>query len=155
MAHPANESATLSAQHLGNSPRPLRDRCPAFSCCSVLLLIRIGIVFSRFVIGAYARQRTSATPAHFVQVIKHVGRILIDPVGTGALEFIGPVSAAQKTHAQRLAAPRRKHVPNTVAHANLAMNAPDGQLDALQIKRFLPRQDMLINAVDERAVEVK
>src|SRR3979409_2435096 len=41
------------------------------------------------------------------------------------------------------------------AHAYFAMDAPDRQLDALCIERFLPCKDILIDTVDERAIEIK
>jgi hypothetical protein len=41
------------------------------------------------------------------------------------------------------------------AHADLAMYAPDGQLNTLGIERLFPGKDVLVNAVYERAVEVK
>ncbi len=41
------------------------------------------------------------------------------------------------------------------AHADLAMDAPDRELDALGVERILPRQHMLIHAVDQRAVEIE
>jgi hypothetical protein len=41
------------------------------------------------------------------------------------------------------------------AHADLAMDAPDRQLDALCVERLLPGKDVLIDAVNEGAVEIK
>ena len=41
------------------------------------------------------------------------------------------------------------------AHADLAMNAPYRQFDSLVIQRLFPRKDVLIHAVDQRAVEVE
>ncbi len=41
------------------------------------------------------------------------------------------------------------------AHADLAMDAPDRKLDAFGVERLLPGEHMLINAVDQRAVEIK
>jgi hypothetical protein len=41
------------------------------------------------------------------------------------------------------------------AHADLAMDAPDRQFDTLRIKRPLPCKDVLIDAVNERAVEIE
>src|ERR1700754_3784309 len=41
------------------------------------------------------------------------------------------------------------------AHANLAMDAPDRQFDPLRIERLLPGKDMLIHAINKRAVEIK
>ena len=41
------------------------------------------------------------------------------------------------------------------AHADLAMDTPDRQFDAFGIERVLPGQDMLIDAVNQRAVEIK
>jgi hypothetical protein len=35
------------------------------------------------------------------------------------------------------------------------VNAPDGQLDALALQGFLPREDVLVDAVDKRAVEIE
>jgi hypothetical protein len=41
------------------------------------------------------------------------------------------------------------------AHADLAMDAPDRQLDALGVERLAPGEHMLIDAVDERSVEIE
>nr|WP_241510357.1 hypothetical protein [Burkholderia seminalis] len=41
------------------------------------------------------------------------------------------------------------------AHPDLAVDAPYRQLDPLRIERFLPREHVLIDAVDERAVEIE
>jgi hypothetical protein len=41
------------------------------------------------------------------------------------------------------------------AHADLAMDAPYGQFDSLLIECLLPGEDVLIDAVDQRAVEVE
>src|ERR1700716_2419248 len=41
------------------------------------------------------------------------------------------------------------------AHAYLAMDAPHRQFDVLCIERLLPCKDVLINAVNERAIEIK
>jgi hypothetical protein len=35
------------------------------------------------------------------------------------------------------------------------MDAPDREFDALSIKRSLPGENVLIDAVDQRAIEVK
>ena len=41
------------------------------------------------------------------------------------------------------------------AHPDLAVDAPHGQLDAFRVERALPGEDVLIDAVDERAVEIE
>ena len=41
------------------------------------------------------------------------------------------------------------------AHAYLAMDAPDRQFDTLRIERRLPGKNMLIDAVNQRAVETR
>src|SRR6266404_4496883 len=41
------------------------------------------------------------------------------------------------------------------AHADLAMDAPDREFDTLRVERLLPGKDVLIDAVDKRAVEIK
>ena len=41
------------------------------------------------------------------------------------------------------------------AHADLAVNAPDGEFDSFAVERFLPRQHVLVHAVDQRAVEIE
>ena len=41
------------------------------------------------------------------------------------------------------------------AHANLPMDAPDRQFDTLRIECRLPGKNMLIDAVNQRAVEIK
>jgi hypothetical protein len=40
-------------------------------------------------------------------------------------------------------------------HPDLAMDTPDGEFDPLRFKRFVPSQDVLINAIDKSAVEIK
>ena len=50
----------------------------------------------------------------------------------------------------------KEHVGEQAArHADLAVDAPDRELDALLLKRLVPGEDMLVDAVDERAVEVE
>jgi hypothetical protein len=41
------------------------------------------------------------------------------------------------------------------AHADTPVDAPDRQLEAGPLERFAPGQDVLVNAVDERPVEVE
>jgi len=41
------------------------------------------------------------------------------------------------------------------AHPDLAMNSPHRQLDAFLPERKVPGADMVVDAVDERAVEVE
>jgi hypothetical protein len=41
------------------------------------------------------------------------------------------------------------------APSNATMNAPHGELDAQAFQSFAPGQNVLVNAVDERPVEVK
>jgi hypothetical protein len=41
------------------------------------------------------------------------------------------------------------------AHADLAMDSPDRELDALGVECLLPRQHVLIDAVDQRSVEIE
>ena len=41
------------------------------------------------------------------------------------------------------------------AHADLAMDAPDRELDAFAVEGLLPGQHVLVDAVDQRPVEVE
>jgi hypothetical protein len=41
------------------------------------------------------------------------------------------------------------------AHADLAVNAPDRQFDAGRLRRFAPGQHMLVDAVDQGAVQIE
>ena len=41
------------------------------------------------------------------------------------------------------------------AHADLAMDAPHREVDALAVERLFPGQHVLIDAVHERAVEIE
>ena len=41
-----------------------------------------------------------------------------------------------------------------LAHSNLAMDAPHRQFNALCIEHLLPCKDVLIDAVNERAIEI-
>ena len=50
----------------------------------------------------------------------------------------------------------QQHVGEQAArHADAAMDAPDGKLDAFLAERVVPRQDMLVDAVHQRAVEIE
>jgi hypothetical protein len=50
----------------------------------------------------------------------------------------------------------QQHVrQQTAAHANLAVDAPDRQLDAFGLERFAPGEHMLVHAVHERAVQIE
>src|SRR5258708_20869124 len=50
----------------------------------------------------------------------------------------------------------QQHVrKQAAAHADLSMNAPDREFDALLIEGIAPRQHALIDAVDERSIQVK
>ena len=41
------------------------------------------------------------------------------------------------------------------AHADLTVNAPDRQFDAGRLRRFAPGQHMLVDAVDQGAVQIE
>ena len=41
------------------------------------------------------------------------------------------------------------------AHADLAMDAPDGEVDALRVEGLLPGQDVLVDAVHQRPIEIE
>src|SRR5689334_2458166 len=43
----------------------------------------------------------------------------------------------------------------TPAHANLAMNAPHGQINPTGLERLPPREHVLIDAVDECSIEIE
>jgi hypothetical protein len=40
------------------------------------------------------------------------------------------------------------------AHADLAMNAPDRELNTFGVEGLVPRKDVLINTIDQRPIEV-
>jgi hypothetical protein len=46
-----------------------------------------------------------------------------------------------------------RHEPT--AHADPAMNPPHGELDADTRHRLAPREHMLINAIDQRAIQIE
>ena len=41
------------------------------------------------------------------------------------------------------------------AHADLAMDAPDREVDAFRVQGLLPGEDVLVDAVDQRSVEIE
>jgi hypothetical protein len=41
------------------------------------------------------------------------------------------------------------------AHADFAVDAPDGEVDAFRVQGLLPRQDVLVDAVDQRPIEIE
>jgi hypothetical protein len=43
----------------------------------------------------------------------------------------------------------------TAAHSDPPMNAPHGELDPRFLERFAPREHVLVDAVDERSIEVE
>jgi hypothetical protein len=50
----------------------------------------------------------------------------------------------------------QEHVgKQSAAHADLAMDSPDRKIDAFGLERFAPREHVLIDAVDQRAVEIE
>jgi hypothetical protein len=50
----------------------------------------------------------------------------------------------------------RNHIcQQAAAHADLAMDTPDRDVDPLSLERFAPGQYMLIDVVDQRAVKVE
>src|SRR5579859_7006301 len=51
-------------------------------------------------------------------------------------------------------AEKRVHEQAT-AHADPPVDAPDCQLDSVCLERFPPREDVLVNTIDKRAVEVE
>jgi hypothetical protein len=67
-----------------------------------------------------------------------------------ALQSFDPLSVELEA---RLA---QQHVrEQTAAHADLAMNPPDRQFDAFGVQGFLPRQYVLVDAVDESAIQIE
>src|SRR5690348_10376112 len=53
--------------------------------------------------------------ADLVDVAQEVGRILIYPHGTGALELVLAIAAGEEAHSQAAGAPGGQHVPDAVA----------------------------------------
>src|SRR5690348_15787583 len=51
--------------------------------------------------------------------------------------------------------PEQRFDEKPAAHADAAMDAPHRELDAGALERFAPGEDVLIHAVDERAVEIE
>ena len=50
----------------------------------------------------------------------------------------------------------QKHVgEQATAHADPAVDLPDGNIQIFFVQCLFPRQHMLVNAVDERAIEVE
>src|SRR6266480_4257905 len=63
-------------------------------------------------IGASRLRGKSNT--HFVQMTKQGGRILVDAVGPGALQFFLPVASRQQTDAERPCPAGGQHIPDAV-----------------------------------------
>ena len=51
--------------------------------------------------------------------------------------------------------PQQRPGEQAAAHADLAVDAPHGDVDALGLERLAPGEHVLVDAVDERAVEVE
>src|ERR1700676_4017710 len=62
-----------------------------------------------------ARRRPSAPATDLVDPAQQIGRIVVDAERTGLPQLLRPVTAAQKTDAQRAASHRGQHVPDAVA----------------------------------------
>jgi hypothetical protein len=41
------------------------------------------------------------------------------------------------------------------AHSDLTMNAPHGELNSAGLERFAPREYVLIDAIDQRSVQIE
>ena len=64
-----------------------------------------------------------------------------------------PLHALGRDGAARLA---QQHVGEKPArHADLAVDAPDRELDSFSLERLVPGEDVLIDAVDEGPVEIE
>ena len=69
---------------------------------------------------------------------------------------VQPLEALDPFLRERLTGLTKQHVgEQAAAHPDLAMDAPHRELDALGIERLFPGQDVLIDAVDQRAVEIE
>ena len=68
--------------------------------------------------GASGQQSLLRPHAYFVKMPQQVGRILIDPVRSRALQLILTVAAGKQTHSQGSAAASRKQIPDAIAHDN-------------------------------------
>jgi len=55
-----------------------------------------------------------APDAHLVQMQQQVGRIIVDPVSSGALQFFTAISPREEADAQRPGPSRGEHVPDAV-----------------------------------------
>ncbi len=57
---------------------------------------------------------------------------------------------------ERHASLTQQHVDEqAAAHADPAMHAPDRQRDPLGLERLVPREHVLVDTIDERAVEIE
>src|SRR5215213_8051392 len=63
------------------------------------------------------------------------------------------LSLFRRNSVSRLA--RQRVDEETAAHADLAMNAPHGQMNSAGFQRLAPRQHVLINAVDKCPIKIE
>src|SRR5690606_26927460 len=106
-----------------------------------------------------AARRDCPRNACIGQVIEQLAgpRQRTDLTGTAQVRFaVGldqPLDAVRLNLDPGLA---QQHVREQAArHADLAVYAPDGQVDAVAAQRLAPREHMLVHAVDQRAVEIE
>ncbi len=69
------------------------------------------------------------------------------------VEHPEPVGLLRRHRAAGLAQQRVRE--EAAAHPDLAMDPPDGELEAHLIQRVLPREHVLVHAIDERPVEIE
>src|SRR5215470_6890408 len=50
---------------------------------------------------------------------------------------------------------RQRVDEESTTHANLTMNSPDGEMNSAGLERLAPGEHVLVNAVDECAVEIE
>jgi hypothetical protein len=69
------------------------------------------------------------------------------------VEFLQSFSFFTRDGVSRFAQQRIDEKPAT--HTDLTMNPPNGEPNTAGLQSFSPSQDVLVNAVDKRAIEIK
>src|ERR1043165_3868655 len=80
----------------------------------------------------------------------HLRRITLECF---AVRLMNPLGLFRRNGFTYLA--RQRVNEQTAAHTDLAMNTPDGKMNPAFLQCLTPREYVLVNAVDERAVEIK
>ena len=107
-------------------------------------------------IKAWASALTRVVPTPSFAGVAATSDFPIPLSDTTSFRGVKVQQAFDSLRADLLSGLSEKHVcEKAAAHPDLAVEAPYGEIDPFGLERFVPSQHVLINAIDEGAIEIK